>query len=435
MSAADVDSLLRRPAVVFGSLPPGGRDLDLLVSSGEAEEIESALRAAGWVAAGATFARFADCTAYAVDVVDVSRWAPTERAAQALFEQSTPLQGYECLRAPAPHHRLLILAHRVSRGDRLAAKHVAALRAFDASVWEDATTEAGQWGHEVALERLRDMAGADSTPDGPDDRARRHGRRVVSLSGLDGCGKSTQAMHLCDALGRLGIDARVQWTKIGRDAVLARIAAPVKAVLGRLPEARLPVQDGDVEVGAEERNYPDGPPREPDAASRWRRRVPVLTWGWTFAVVLANAANHRRSVLEDERSVVVCDRYVLDSQAHLRHRYPSASRFGLQSRLVRLLSPRPACEILLDVPPAVARARKPEQYTTADLVRLREDYLTAAAGSRVVVIDADRPVADVAADVGETVWSALTVRHRHRLRGGTLTLRRRHRAWRPGSSR
>src|SRR5205085_7646797 len=56
---------------------------------------------------------------------------------------------------------------------------------------------------------------------------------VVSFSGLDGSGKSSQAQALRDALLQLGYDVAVKWTRISYNPSLDVIAAPVKRVLRR----------------------------------------------------------------------------------------------------------------------------------------------------------------------------------------------------------
>src|SRR5439155_25720630 len=61
-------------------------------------------------------------------------------------------------------------------------------------------------------------------------RVRSRPRRgtVITLSGLDGAGKSSQAAALCETLDRLGYDVETAWTRINWDDLIWRIGPPLK---------------------------------------------------------------------------------------------------------------------------------------------------------------------------------------------------------------
>ncbi len=417
MSAADVDVLLPAPLVVLGSLPPQGRDLDLLVPEETLPQLRSTFHRHGWVTGGDTFVRFAEGTAFSVDLVPLETWLPNVVARAGLLREASTIPGYRHLRAPCPPHRLLLLAHRLDRGMIVDERRAARLAAYEADSWERARDEAVDWDLADALEQLRRAAGdpARHAVRRIPGTLHRRRARVISLSGLDGSGKSTQAEHLLRALAALGYDANVSWTKLGRDPVLDRVSAPAKAVLDvvarvrRRPAVvseRRPTDPAD--ESGEVRIHPGGPRPEPDSGHLARDRSAVLSWGWGCVVALANAHTHRRTARAHPGAVLICDRYVLDSAAHLRYRYPSMGRPAVQRWLVRRLSPSPLAAFFLDVSPAAARARKPEQYTTSDLTRLRNLYVDECGRLKVTVVDGERPESEVAAALAEQAWRALT---------------------------
>ena len=417
MSATDVDALLPAPVVVLGSLPPTGRDLDLLVPASLMPRLRSTLRDHGWAEDRDTFVRFADAEAFAVDLCPLEDWLPDDVARASLVRDAAPVPGYARLLAPSPPHELLLLARRLDRGMVVDERRAARLRAYDAEAWSGARDQATQWGLTGPLARLH-RAATDPVAI-PTRRPGRAGRRpparVVSLSGLDGAGKSTQAKHLCRALTALGYDAEVVWTKLGRDPVLDRLSAPVKPAVGlvarlrgrteagaRVPHGEEPDESGEVRI------HPGGPRPAPDIGRRAREQSALLTWGWSCVVALANARTHRRSARARRGTVMICDRYVLDSAAHLRYRYPAAGSPVLQRWLLARLSPAPRAAFFLDVSPAAARARKPEQYTTRDLTRLRRLYVEESSRLAVTVLDGQRPESEVAAAIAEQTWRALS---------------------------
>ncbi len=416
MNADFVDELLSGPVVVLGSLPPQGRDLDLLVPHAEIGAVGAALTGGGFVRRGHEHVRFAGGTAYAVELIALEDRLPTAAAVQAVRSEATALPGYRNLLAPAPAHQLLLLAQRLRFSMVVDRRRAERLAGFGPADWEAARGEAAAWGLGAELDDLR-RAAEHPVPGSP----RRRRSPVVALSGLDGAGKSTHAEHLARALTALGEDVVVEWNKVGRDRTLERVAAPVKALLARragsgtgadLPTTiastpEPPHEEPDGQADGEARNHPDGPRPPPGPGTRLRQRSALLTWCWTCVVALANARTHRRTVAGNAGSVVICDRYVLDTAAHLRHRYGAQRRFRAQRALNRWFSPRPAVAVFLDVPPAEARRRKPEQYTTRDLEQLRELYLEETAAAGVTVVDAAREELVVAADVAERVWRRL----------------------------
>lgn len=410
MTNEAVDALLGAPAIVLGSLPPDNRDLDLLVDSVEQRRLLDSLAERGWSISRRTAATFAGGSAFSVDVVDLDAWAPSREAAAALRAASTSLPGFDELRAPAAHHQLLVLARRHAEGTTLTDSRRARAAAWSSADWDAAAREAADWHAGDALRALR-VAMSSGDVSGPTRRRirRPHRRRVIALSGLDGAGKSTHAEHLARALRALGYETSIEWTKLARDPVLDAIARPAKRLLASVGRSRPVVTervDDDVDEHGEVRQHPDGPRPPRSSASRRRERSTVLTYGWSLVVAAANAATHRRTSVPHPR-VVLCDRYVLDSTVHLRHRYTAARWFGLQRLVLRAVSPRPVAAFLLDVEPAVARQRKPEQYTTADLTELRRLYHEEARRLGVTVVDANAGELDVAATIARISWMRL----------------------------
>ncbi len=417
MSATAVDALLPAPVVVLGSLPPEGRDLDLLVPASLVPRLRSTLRDHGWAEDRDTYVRFADAEAFAVDLCPLEDWLPDDVARASLVRDAAPVPGYARLLAPSPPHRLLLLAHRLDRGMVVDERRAARLAAYDAEAWDRARDQATQWGLAEPLARLHRAASVPvAVPTRrPGLAGRRPPARVVSLSGLDGAGKSTQAEHLCRALVALGYDAEVAWTKLGRDPALDRVSAPVKAAVtaverlrGRLDAADDEPAPAEPDESGEVRVHPGGPRPAPDRGHRAREQSLLLSWGWSCVVALANARTHRRSARARPGTVLICDRYVLDTAAHLRYRYPAAGSATVQRWLAAHLSPRPRAAFFLDVSPAAARARKPEQYTTNDLTRLRDLYAAECTRLAVTVLDGERPEAEVASAIAEETWRALS---------------------------
>ena len=188
---------------------------------------------------------------------------------------------------------------------------------------------------------------------------------MVSFSGIDGAGKSTQIAELEAWLRQSGLRTQLLtfWDDI---AVLSQFRefASRKAFRG----------DGGV-----------GSPQNPVN----RRDKNVTTWPVTmmrFGLYLADAVHLRwkvRAARRRDADVVILDRYIYDELANLPLHRSAAMLF---TRLILKLAPKPDIAYLIDAHPVAAQARKPE-YPLEFVRRNRDAYITLAhlSGAMTVV--------------------------------------------------
>ncbi len=418
--ASLVDGLAPERVVVFGSPPPEGRDLDVLVRPPARGALEAALAGAGFVARAPRWARLRDCTIDVVELHDPHAWGIGPAEAEDLFARATPLPGAQRLAAPAPHHALLILARRLGGRGPLSARHRQRVAAVEADQWTLAARSAPAWGVPARLEwlararhgavpagvraraleeRLRALGPAGAAAAAA-RRARPRRGLVVALSGLDGSGKSTHCEALRDVLDRLGVPAEVRWTSIVAHPWLYPASERVKPVLARLlrrPYTAAPSTD-------EPRRAVSSDP----LGVAFRARGGAVTFAWTALLVLANAQWHRRVTRPARRGgrAVVCDRYTLDSRVQLRYAYGEDRRFGPQSWILRHVSPAPDLAFYLAVRAETALERNRE-YAPEEVARRARLYEEEHAALGYRRVDAERPAEEVCAQLGRAVLDAL----------------------------
>lgn len=409
--ASEVDAALDGRVLIFGSLPPAGRDLDLLARPPQEEALAGHLERAGFLNRGRSWARFRDCGADVVELVPAAAWTLPEAALQALFDEAVALGGLDHLARPAPHHALLILARRIGHG-ALEPKHRRRIEAAlleDPQAWGRARAHAAAWRARGRLRRLqrrfmRDRPGAAQAALARVAALRRLAHRpppgtLVALSGLDGAGKSSQARHLTESLTRAGLDPVAVWTSV---ASQPEGVAGVKRVANLLLNSM-----------ASARRVPSGAPAPPPAASpadranALRKRSGAVRFGWATLQGVTNAARQRRRTARHLRRgrVVICDRYVLDALVHLRYAYGRSPAARLQTALLRRIPPRPDLTYFLDLPASEATARKAE-YRTADNERRARLYRELCASHGAIRLDATQPEAVICARIAGDVWTS-----------------------------
>ncbi|MFI4977947.1 MAG: dTMP kinase [Solirubrobacterales bacterium] len=398
--AATVDAAASGRVLVLGSLPPTGRDLDILARSPERDRIERALCAAGLLRKGSDFALFRTCSAYGVELFAAEQFLP-QAALDDLFAQALPLRGFRALARPAPAHALLILARLVVDDGHLQPKRRPRLErilAEDPQAWERAREAAPSW-HATRALALLERAAVAGKPVPLSERLRALGPRalplprrglLVALSGIDGAGKSSQARWLAESLTALGADVEVIWNDLLGNRALNLLGTPPKALLrlaGRRSERMA--------------RYDDAPPSSDAPTASAVRGI------WSTIVTLANAVEQRimatRSV--GRNRVIVFDRSPLDLAVRMQVLY--RANVEMQRRLVKLAAPRPDLAFLLDIPAEVSLARKSDIWLPSQLMEQTMLYRALAPRFGVRRLDGQRPPDEIAAEIGREAWLAL----------------------------
>jgi len=194
---------------------------------------------------------------------------------------------------------------------------------------------------------------------------------LISISGTDGTGKTSQAQALSGALTTSEVYNNVVWSRIGTTPLYKRAS--------RLAQRATAASSGTVSSG--KRGGLKG----------------ALRFAWATANALDLALEYQwrvRLPLMNGR-VVVCDRYTYDAAVEIAARL--GSRDALRSLPVRLLfasSPKPDAAYLLDAPAEVAAARSLDPEDAGELAAQQALYRELAVVCGLRVVDVSGEMAD-----------------------------------------
>lgn len=211
---------------------------------------------------------------------------------------------------------------------------------------------------------------------------------IVSFSGIDGAGKSTQIGALQDWLAKSCVKVRLLtfW-----DDVVA------------FPQFREFMSHaafkGDKGIGSPEKPLE----RRDKNVTSWP--VSVMRFGLYFADAV-NLCRAVRSMRKSDTDVVIFDRYIYDELANLPLNQWIARAF-IQSLLK--LVPKPDIAYLIDADPVAARTRKPE-YPLDFLRKNREAYLTLSRLTGAITVIEPLPIEVAGQKVKEAFLRKLPVR-------------------------
>jgi thymidylate kinase len=196
---------------------------------------------------------------------------------------------------------------------------------------------------------------------------------LISLSGIDGSGKTVHARALVEAFATSEITASCFWSRSGASAWMGWLSRMVSGSQGAT-------------------TYTD----TASALARRRRRLrhPLSRLGWLILTLadLIVRYNLRVRLLRLVGGVVVCDRYIYDAMVEIAASLPEGSPWihRVEWLLVRLC-PRPDVAWLLDLPAEVGVGRQPDEggnlAAQEELEKQRATYLALSRRHGLTVLD------------------------------------------------
>ena len=211
--------------------------------------------------------------------------------------------------------------------------------------------------------------------------------KLISFSGIDGAGKSTQIQALCARLKEMRLEVLLLtfWDDV---ATLRRIRETAGQFLFR----------GGRGVGT-----PSTPVERRDKNVRsWLMTCVRLCLYFLDAVVLRIVANE---ALRVDADLVIIDRYIYDELANLTLQNRVMRAFA---RFIIKLIPKPHISFLLDADPTQAHERKPK-YPLDFLFMNRQSYLNLSDLAGGMTIIGSMPIRDAEQEVLNHALSVLSM--------------------------
>lgn len=236
---------------------------------------------------------------------------------------------------------------------------------------------------------------------------------LVTISGVDGSGKSLQVERLRAAFTTCDVRVKCVWARGASSRGVGTVMRAGKKILANSPESELPTPAAVAE--AARAHGAAGRGEAARFAERQRRlRNPFVRW--VFSVIYAldllwpYVIKSRAFVLTG--NVTICDRYIYDALVdYALFTGTDPSKPPLALNILRVMVPRPRAAFVLDVEPDEALRRKPEEGGTAHLAAGRTMFREIAESHRLDVLPSNATIAEAERVITRTSLDAFYGRY------------------------
>jgi thymidylate kinase len=232
---------------------------------------------------------------------------------------------------------------------------------------------------------------------------------LICLTGIDGCGKSTQTRILKARMEAAGWETASVWTG-GRPYISRPLVRLVKRWL------RAPVQraDGSFEARVAGGDASDEFGEYLTKSKAMFRKHWILRRGWTDVSLTEHLIEASLAVQPHLRAgrAVICDRYIFKSVVNLAILLDmplTALPSLLRHPAIRFV-PKPDLYFLMDLPASVAAARKTDLPSLEYIARRVPVYRALAAYADMPVVDATQTPDAIASDIWDYVSPILVAK-------------------------
>lgn len=223
---------------------------------------------------------------------------------------------------------------------------------------------------------------------------------VVYISGIDGCGKTTQSQLLVDWLRQQNHTAEYQWLRW--EPSLRSIIDSVRKITGKTGSAEGVKQPRDADEDARHTRW-----------KRLKRRLfgsSVFRSIWLWYATRDYYRSYRKATRDWDSDYVVLDRYVLDfvvDQALNFSMDPSTFLARTEDTVLARMA-KPTYSVFIDIPAKVGYARKLDG-TPLEYLRDREKlYRNIPDAANVLHVNGERPPEEIHADITNWLQDKIT---------------------------
>ncbi len=216
--------------------------------------------------------------------------------------------------------------------------------------------------------------------------------KIIYLSGIDGCGKTTQATHLVEALQKKGLSVEYQWLRWEPSIVNA--LKLIKKLLGKNAKQ--------TQKAADSNERADGKWAE---IKKRLMKSRMFRYMWLKYASMDYYRAYKKAVKHWKSDIIIMDRYIfdftVDQSINFKLDIDEMNTVFAHSKIAKMH--KPDHNIIINIPAEVGYKRKMDG-TSVSYLQEREKLYSMMQGKNVIHIDGTTSIEDIQ----ETIYNWVT---------------------------
>ena len=215
--------------------------------------------------------------------------------------------------------------------------------------------------------------------------------KIIYISGIDGCGKTTQAEHLVETLKKQGISVEYQWLRW--EPSIVNTLKLIKKLLGKN------AKQTDKAAATNEK-----------ADSKWKTikkqllKSRIFSYIWLKYASMDYYRSYKKAIKHWKADIIVMDRYIfdftVDQSINFKLNIDEMNTALARSKISKMH--KPDHNIIINIPAEVGYKRKMDG-TSVSYLQEREKLYSSMKGNNVLHIDGTTSIEDIQKTINDWV--------------------------------
>jgi len=206
---------------------------------------------------------------------------------------------------------------------------------------------------------------------------------LIYISGIDGCGKTTQATHLVETLKKQGISAEYQWLRW--EPSIVHILKFIKNLLGKNSQQSNKAADNNEKADSKWSNI-----------KRQLMKSRLFRYIWLKYASIDYHRAYKKAVKQWTSDIIIMDRYIfdfaVDQSINFKLNIDDMNKVLSNSRISKMHMPDH--NVIINIPAEVGYKRKMDG-TSVSYLKERENIYSSLHGDNVLHIDGTTSIEDI----------------------------------------
>jgi len=215
--------------------------------------------------------------------------------------------------------------------------------------------------------------------------------KIIYISGIDGCGKTTQATHLVEQLQQQGLSVEYQWLRW--EPSIVHILKAIKKLLGKNAKQTKQAAENNEKADSKWKNI-----------KKQLMRSRLFRYFWLKYASIDYYGSYKKAIKHWNADIIIIDRYLfdftVDQSINFKLDIDDMNNAFMHSNIAKMH--KPDHNIIINIPAEVGYKRKMDG-TSVSYLQEREKLYRSMKGDNVLHIDGTTSIVDIQKTINDWV--------------------------------